>query len=188
MITTSGNIPRDLHPIDRPEDGFFNGYAGKKIDLLKPTLDMIDIQSIAAALSKICRFNGHINDFYSVAQHSVLVSMLAPRELQRAALLHDAAEAYLGDVIKPLKILLGDVYLEREVVFDMLICEKFRITQKQLQEVKYYDKRAIDIEFSHFFKGGPELAKIFSQDGGPCWDHRIAEEMFHYHYQEVKHA
>ena len=63
----------------------------------------MSIEDIAHGLAFQCRFNGQTGTFYSVAQHSLMVMSLVPEELQFAALLHDAAEAYLGDMVKPLK-------------------------------------------------------------------------------------
>lgn len=85
-------------------------YTGKHFDLLDPQPDMVCIEDIAHSLSNLCRFNGHTEGFYSVAQHSVNVmkevyarDYLAPRRLLLTALLHDAAEAYIGDLSSPLK-------------------------------------------------------------------------------------
>jgi len=78
-------------------------FTGKKFPLIRPDLDQIDIVDIAHALSFLCRFNGQCTRFYSVAEHSVHVSYEIQPEMARAGLLHDAAEAYLGDVPSPLK-------------------------------------------------------------------------------------
>jgi hypothetical protein len=82
--------------------------AGKYFNLKHPMLSHIDINTIAHALSHICRFTGHTSEFYSVAQHSYHASFLVPTEYALEALLHDAAEAYIGDVATPLKNLLDD--------------------------------------------------------------------------------
>lgn len=78
-------------------------YTGQQFWPLDPRPEDFEIRDIAHALANICRFGGHSRRFYSVAQHSVLVSQLCPPSFAVHGLLHDAAEAYLGDIIRPLK-------------------------------------------------------------------------------------
>lgn len=82
---------------------FITTYTGKSFDIIAATPDDLDIEDIAAALSKLCRWGGHTKVFYSVAEHSIHVASMLPESLALAGLLHDAAEAYVGDVIGPLK-------------------------------------------------------------------------------------
>lgn len=77
-----------------------------------------DLEEIAHSLSMICRFNGHCLEFFSVAEHSVHVWNLVRKEtddpkIHRAALLHDAAEAYLGDIAQPLKLAMNSAWYQR---------------------------------------------------------------------------
>ena len=69
-------------------------YTGKKFYPFDPREEEVDILDIAHALSQLCRFGGHTKEFYSVAEHCVLVSMCCPSEVKLLGLLHDAAEAY----------------------------------------------------------------------------------------------
>lgn len=100
----------------------------------------IDIFDIASALSKVCRFSGHCRKFYSVAEHSYLVSFLVPHHLALEALLHDASEAYLADIPSPVKQLLPD-YKRIEVFVMQQVADKFNLKQgfESLPEIKQAD-------------------------------------------------
>src|SRR3990167_7144636 len=101
-------------------------YTGKRFNLLDPDIDSIDIEDIAHALSMQCRYTGHTLVFYSVAEHSVHVSRITDSSDSLWGLLHDASEAYLGDVASPLKhsgLMQGYIALEERV--QAAICQKF---------------------------------------------------------------
>lgn len=90
-------------------------FTGQYVDTQHPTPDTINPTDIAHALSQTCRYGGHCQTFYSVAEHAVFVSERVKRRggsraLQLAALHHDDAEAYLGDIPRPMKSLLGAAY------------------------------------------------------------------------------
>lgn len=78
-------------------------YTGRAYWPLDPNSDEVDILDIAHALSNLCRYTGHCQKFYSVAEHSVLVSRIVPPEDALMGLLHDATEAYVNDLARPLK-------------------------------------------------------------------------------------
>jgi hypothetical protein len=101
-------------------------HTGKRFDLLESDADMIDPRDISHALAHLCRFNGHTRELYSVAQHSCIVAELVPEEHKLAALLHDAAEAYLGDMTRPLKQWIS-AYQHFEDCIWWRVCERFDI-------------------------------------------------------------
>ena len=86
-------------------------YSGRRFWPLEPRPQDVDIEDIAHAMSMKCRFTGHAEGFISVAEHSVNVARFLPPKLRLHGLLHDAAEAYLPDIARPIK---GDVYIRRE--------------------------------------------------------------------------
>lgn len=180
-----------FHPVHQCNDGLFNSASGKIISLKNPTSEMIDIKDIAGALCKICRFGGQISTFYSVAQHSVLVTSLAPKELKKEALLHDATEAYLGDVIKPLKVMLGYVYEELETQFNYAISAAFKVDLvTSYDALKPYDLKALKLEHEALQKGNlAPLLSVLSEQGlllfdQWAWDHKTAQTCFMALYHE----
>ncbi len=114
--------------------------SGRFFDLLKPEDYDYDIEEIAEALSNICRYTGHVKKFYSVAEHSVLVSHIVPPKLALAGLLHDASEAFVGDVSSPLKKLLPE-YKAIEERIQQAIATYYSIPFPFPQEVHEADKR-----------------------------------------------
>lgn len=112
--------------------------TGKHFDYLNPDPEQIFALDISLALSRECRFNGHTSAFYSVAQHSVLVSRIVPPEQALEALLHDATEAYCKDIPAPLKQLLPD-YKAIEHRVDQAVRARFGLPQAAHPAVKGAD-------------------------------------------------
>jgi hypothetical protein len=127
--------------------------SGKPIDLLDVKPDSIYIRDIAHALSRLCRFTGHVDGFYSVAQHSVLVSQQLPKELALQGLLHDAVEAYIADVSSPLKQAMRQLqgggvtpYDQIEAHVDSAIAQHFNLTRPLPEAVVEADLRMLATE------------------------------------------
>ena len=125
---------------------YVSTFLGNRFYLTRPHIDDVAIEDIPHGLAYQCRFNGQTNAFYSVAQHSLMVMDLVPPDHRFAALLHDAAEAYLGDMVKPLKNLFPEFsVIEARVM--AIIGEKFGLDLTHLAlSIKQADLVALATE------------------------------------------
>ena len=138
---------------DAVKDGWIRTYTGRMFYPLAPTVDQIYIEDIAHALSNICRYGGHCENFYSVAQHSCMVSDYLPA-FKLEGLMHDGTEAYLGDMVRPLKHSAKmRQYRIAENKLDVVLHEKFDLDPAARKLVKEYDNRALATEMTMMFTG-----------------------------------
>lgn len=135
-------------------------FTGRSFILQAPTPESIDIQDIAQGLSLQCRFAGQIGTFYSVAQHSVFCSYMCDPGDALAGLLHDAAEAYMGDVPRPVKALVGmDGYSACEAHLTALILQRFGLSGQLPDSVKKADDELCLTEAHELFPTPPAWAR-----------------------------
>lgn len=125
-------------------------FTGKKFFPLDPRPEEVDIKDIAHALSQVCRFAGHTQSFYSVAQHSLIVATACPPEYRLWGLLHDASEAYIGDMTRPLKRSMFAAgitfYKDAEARIMRAVCERFGLPPEEPAAVKHADNRVLFTE------------------------------------------
>lgn len=117
-------------------------YSGKRYHPLDPRVEDIDPLDIAHALSMLCRYGGHITRFYSVAEHCILMSLAVPPQDALAALLHDATEAYVVDVPRPVKRYIPD-YKAIEARVWSVIARRFGIPEELPESVHDADNRIL---------------------------------------------
>ena len=132
--------------IERPENNWIQTRHRRAFSLTRPIVEHVDIHDIAHALSQICRFNGHTRVPYSVAEHCVRCSDLVEPAFALDALLHDAAEAYLGDISTPLKRELGRAWSDIEERVERVIAEYFGLLYPQPRAVANADRIMLSIE------------------------------------------
>lgn len=159
-------------------------YSGHFIRPLDPDPDDIFIEDIAHALANQCRWTGHVKRFLSVAEHCIHVSQMVSNDMRLTALLHDASEAYLADLARPIKKApgLGEIYLEVEAKLQMAIAVRFNIEADPLAftEVKLADERALWAEAKALL---PVLGAQMPDPGEDCpkpkcWSPQMAEQIF----------
>lgn len=124
---------------DRKGD-WIQTFTGRQFFPLDPRPNEICIEDIAHALSLQCRYGGHTRRFYSVAEHCCILANYAPPHLMLTALMHDAAEAYLVDVPRPIKKSLAIYYdLERDI--ERAVANRFGLAWPWHHEVMELDTR-----------------------------------------------
>ncbi len=134
---------RKLNPAgDRPE---IRVRSGGIFNLIEPNASVLSIDDIAHSLSHMCRFAGHTRVFYSVAQHSALVSALVPEPFALAGLLHDISESILVDIPTPLKRLLPEYRVIEERV-ERALFAKFGVSFPLDPCIKRADQTALVTE------------------------------------------
>lgn len=130
-------------------------YMGKAYWPADPRPEDVHIMDIAHALANACRFGGHCSRFYSVAEHSVLVSHLVPPADALHGLLHDATEAYLVDVPRPVKMML-DGYKELEELNWRAIAARFGLDPTMPESVHDADQNVLLAERNALLGPSPE--------------------------------
>lgn len=136
---------------------YITTYTKKHLIVTEPSLEDIAIEDIAHALSMMTRANGHFPEFYSVAQHCIHCCKEAEARgyssrVCLACLLHDASEAYLADITRPVKKYLQQ-YLDFEKILQDAIYRKFMGTlpaEEELKEVALVDDTLLYYEFDHY--------------------------------------
>ncbi len=129
-------------------------HSGAWFDFCAPSSSDFTIEDIAHGLGNICRYAGQCRDFYSVAEHSILVSETAVGH-EFEALLHDAAEAFLGDITRPLKQMLPD-YRKIENSVQKAIFDRFGLPRALNPFIKQADLRVLAAEQRQIMPAGTD--------------------------------
>ncbi len=124
-------------------------FTGKAFDLKILDPETICIEDIAHGLSNTARFSGHLPKFYSVAQHSVIMAEAASQEYKLEALLHDASEAYMGDMPSPFKKIMPEFKAYENKLMEV-IAKKYDFNYPISKHVKYWDKEILQMEWNSF--------------------------------------
>ena len=165
-------------------------FTGNRFYPFDPRPEDISIEDIAHHLAMICRFGGACRAFYSVAQHSVFVSDECPTKDALWGLLHDAAEAYVGDMVRPIKRLASmDLYREAEDRILGMIAARFGLSWPMPESVRRADEVLLATEARDVMGG--QCAGRWSLQYEPKamiihpWDPRVAEEVFLHRFKEL---
>lgn len=163
-------------------------HSGAYFNLLQPERSVTHIEDIAHALANICRFCGHTDRFYSVAEHCVHASRHVLPAFAKEALLHDATEAYVGDMSKPLKKVLPS-YEDIEDRIDAVIRRRYDLPATMTPEVHHVDLVMLVTEQFQVMRNRDEwvyaLGKKPLDITLPCWNPEQARAEFLARYYEL---
>lgn len=171
---------------------YIGTYTNKKFYFLDPEPNQIFIEDIAQALSMNCRFSGHVSKFYSVAEHCCIIADLvhmkggSTQEIL-SALLHDASEAYICDIPRPIKPYL-DNYFDMELKIEKVIQEKYNITAKT-DLINYLDHNICGEEARQLFLHVPDWVEDFDRLHDVVvkgWTPEKAKEEFIWRFNELQ--
>lgn len=156
-------------------------FTGRQFWPMDAMVDEVDILDIAHSLSMLCRFNGHCMRFYSVAEHAIHVSRVVNKEHALWGLLHDAAEAYLSDIPKPIKQELH-LFHDCEERLLVVIAERFGLPVGLPAEVKQADLLLLATEKAALMRPEPAPWENLPESMDPrmiCgWNPNQAKRMF----------
>lgn len=200
-------VDHDARMLPSDDVRWMQTFTGRKFYPLAPKAKDVDLRDIAHGLAMTCRYGGHSRQFYSVAEHCVLVSEFvevharnaglspdAVRNLAQLGLMHDSAEAYIGDMVRPLKhqpemseFRLAEAQIEDAIAaaFDLKWGPGAR------EAIKSIDDRILVDEIDHLMTHPELYIRPWLEGLSPlgarlhCWIPEIAEKRFMLRYQEV---
>jgi 5'-deoxynucleotidase YfbR-like HD superfamily hydrolase len=175
------------------ERAFIATASGKKFFILEPRLEDIDIMDIAHALALQCRWTGHCKYHYSIAQHSYYCSFIGPDSEAFDRLMHDTAEAYIGDMNRPLKHYTeaGIRYRRVEANIQHAIAERFGFSKVEPASVKLADNTMLYAEKKQITNAKFEEAQEwehYDKDDGfiiEQWTPDKAKQMFLTRFEDL---
>jgi hypothetical protein len=168
-----------------------NSISGRPFYLTQPERSQVQIEDIAYGLSNLCRFAGQTREFYSVAQHSVMVAdLMQTNKTALQGLLHDAAEAYTGDFTSPMKSLMDGYKTRIEEPIEREIFRQLDVPFPMSPEVKVADTKVLATEIRDLMNGTlwqeglpePLVRKIWA------WPPAVARHLFLKKYHALKAA
>lgn len=171
-------------------------FTGKRFFLLDPVIKDIDIEDIAHSLANQCRWTGHCKYHYSVAQHSYYCSLIVPKRDALYALMHDASEAYISDLSRPLKHYTpaGTAYMLQETIVMNAIKQRFGMPSKEPASVKLADNQMLLAERGQLMPDTEWENKWWLANTEECevpnikirpWSTRHAKQMFLKRFNEL---